>query len=901
MIARAPTYNCRVTPEDVARAAAHPENRLGKYILVSELGRGGMGVVWKAWQSDLQRLVALKFVRDVQDAKRFEREAQLAASLSHPNIAQIYEIGEIDGPTTAPGGGASEIGRRYIAMQYIDGKTLQDSRAQLTSKRTAEVMRDAARAIHEAHKHGIVHRDVKPQNLMLDHAGQVYVMDFGLARPVQAGSSLTMSGMMVGTPSYMPPEQAQAKERVDARADVYSLGATMYDLLAGQAPFPGENAMSVVLAVLNDDPKPLRRLNPRVHVDLETICHKAMEKAPERRYASALELADELQRYLDGEPIHATPATFMTAIARKIRKNRGVFIAGAVAVVIAGAAMGFILGGAASKRREVARLLKLGDDAFAARDWGHAKAFYDQALGLAPEQAPLRDKAALCQTELDAFVAAAERLRQREAARRTATEAFESGRKIFDDGILLLYKQGATFIEVRDQMQKADERFTEALRHFSDFPEALILRGRGRVEMLAFADAVADYDEAIRIAPELSVAYYWRGVMGFRRLRVEARAEMLGHWFKDPKKAGALQAAMTDLQKAALKLNEPDKVELAKGWSEMLQGEPRRVLSRVAPLIVRYPRSEEAHLLKSTALQALERNEESLAAIEEVRRLQPNCIDALLDRAGLYYRLNRFAEADAAYSDVIAFGGPFPSALMYRGLSRVRAGRLDEGFEDLRLAGEAEPGPGVIRVRALALGYLKRTDEALELIAQSLKDDPGSHDAVMNRSTILMEGGRYEAAIDDYTFLIRHYPEDGYLFYHRGLCRFNLGHHAECIHDMTAADRLTPQNSDILMTRGLSRWELGDAEGASRDLDDAIEAGPRNVFALVNRAAMRISRAQWQWALEDCDEALKVAPRDDGALSYRARCLVELGRDDDALNACNAALAVLPEEAQLYI
>ncbi|MDB5391785.1 MAG: repeat-containing protein [Planctomycetaceae bacterium] len=274
----------------------------GDYELLAEIARGGMGVVYKARQINLNRIVALKMIlagqlADDSDVKRFQAEAEAAARLDHPGIVPIFEIGQHEG-------------QHYFSMAYVEGESLARKVANgpLPPREAAEMVRKVAEAVEYAHQKGIIHRDLKPANVLLDQAGEPRVTDFGLAKQLKADSNLTGTGQILGTPSYMPPEQAGGHvDQAGPRSDVYALGAILYCLLTGRPPFQAANPVDTLLQVLEAEPVAPRQLNPRLPRDLETICLKCLRKEPEKRYRSAAEFAEDLRRFVNHAPIVARP------------------------------------------------------------------------------------------------------------------------------------------------------------------------------------------------------------------------------------------------------------------------------------------------------------------------------------------------------------------------------------------------------------------------------------------------------------------------------------------------------------------------------------------------------------------------------------------------------------------
>jgi serine/threonine protein kinase len=317
--------------------AREPPRTFGDFELIRELGRGGMGVVYEARQQSLNRTVALKMVlrgdlASADDRARFRAEAEAAARLVHPNIVQVHEVGDV-------------AGQPYFAMQFVPGVTLARRLAggPLPPREAAKLVAAIARGVDHAHQNGVLHRDLKPANVLLevvsgqwpaankdetsptiDHSSLTAlpkVTDFGLAKLLDAVGSLTQTGAIVGTPSYMAPEQARAEKQLTPAADVYALGAILYECLTGRPPFQAATALDTLMLVMEQDPVPPRLLNPGVPRDLETVCLKCLEKTPTRRYPSAAALANDLEAFISGEPVAARQSGLASFIDRLFQET----------------------------------------------------------------------------------------------------------------------------------------------------------------------------------------------------------------------------------------------------------------------------------------------------------------------------------------------------------------------------------------------------------------------------------------------------------------------------------------------------------------------------------------------------------------------------------------------------
>ena len=789
-----PTASFGETPREVRDAANDPGRRFGKYVLLEQVGVGGIGQVYRAWDTALNRVVAIKVLKtetSIDDAKRFFREAQTTASLTHPNIAPVYDVGE-------------QSGHAYIAMQFIDGCTLADLR--MVPRSAAGHIRSAALALQAAHRAGIVHRDVKPGNIMLDKGGRLYVMDFGIAKPIRGRSDITQEGITVGTPSYMSPEQARGLP-LTAKSDIYSLGATLYELVVHKPPYEAGNPVETLMKILNEDPPPPSAIRRDVPHDLELVILKCMEREPLARYADAQAAADDLERFLNGEPVHAQPPSLSTQVRRIFRKKRATIAGAAVATVIAAFVLAFLVW-SSQQAGLLQAALAAADAKYDARRYEEALALYNQALALDRSNRHVRERIADCGRRVETTAAAVREAEARQKRLAAAQPEVDRGRERLEQAERDLYRRGADLAAAREKAGEAAACFDRALAACPDHVDALTLRGRSRLLRLDSSGAEADFSKAIAASPRHAPALVSRGRLHIRRY-VELFLDAGGapHLAGPPGKRAqeSRERALVDFA-AAAKAGQAERQDAFDAMVLFADGRYGDCVAACDRAIARNATDEEMHKLRGDArffgagvdqyrrVAAPSVLREAFEDYSRAIELRCNYPDALMMRGTVLLNLGEPAEAKADLDAAVAIDGRDFMALTLCAKVHVDGPRANDL---LTRALEVRPDAYQARVnRAALLGGQQRFDEALADLDRALQVNPDHMWAWQLKGAVLGHVDRVEDADAVLTKAISMAPDFATIWYNRGAIRLRMqGRRADGIADLEEAVRLNHPNS----------------------------------------------------------------------------------------------------------
>jgi serine/threonine protein kinase/Tfp pilus assembly protein PilF len=894
-----------------------PLKRLGDFELLREIGRGGMGIVYEAQQISLKRRVALKVLPPglgltTQAVKRFEREAQAAAKLHHTNIVPVYATGE-------------DQGCHYYAMELVEGQSLSRVLDDLCGKRSnplleatvtqvvagspdtwpekpaelpdstslsdtdtggrqwfdtvAKLMADVGDALQYAHDRGVIHRDVKPANLLLSGDGRLCLGDFGLARVAQE-PGMTVSGSFLGTPAYMSPEQiAAGRIQIDHRTDVYSLGAVLYEMLTLQRPFSGDSRDQVLSAIMAKDPKPPRRINPRVPVDLETICLKAMEKDPDRRYPTAGEMAADLKRYVQRGLITARRAGPLRRAAKAARRHP-VLVTVAIAAVLLVATAGSLTwvfsvrqSGEMVRRALADARLSLGEG-----EYRQALRSVEEALAADPELAEGRMIRARALMNLgrvgEAVDAARARLGQdpddwKAHAILAAAATLEFGETVVTidaERHVRAVESGAPETAeaynlralVTDSSPEALDLLDRALEIDPGNVEALVQRINRYRRVTNFAAALADCERLVAMRPRSARA---------RRLTARVHLEQFD-----------AESAMAEVERA---------IEIDPG--DALNYSTRsRIYSEVGRL------------------------DAALADMTRAIEIDPDRAVFYFGRAGLHQLRREPALAAADAERAIELEPENPAGRWTLIYERFELGGLEAAMEQvnhLLEMSEAWPDEGE---QALTRFYLvewlldagepERARREAEKAVELAPDEWTSHMAVAFVRARTEDPAAAAESCERAAAIELDEPSDHLLraYWFR---RFSCPQGKElALADFSKAIELAPWWAEAWLERAAVHREDGRFVAALADLDKAIELAPRRGKTYVARARTYLAMEErYEDALTDCDRAIEFGTYPgyrgtiDNLLFVKARALQRLDRADEALEVMERAVEERPE------
>jgi tetratricopeptide (TPR) repeat protein len=864
-----------------------PRGRLfGNYLLLDEISRGGMGIVYLARQVGLDRMVALKMIvagpmASAADVQRFQTEAVAAAHLDHPNIVPIYEVGESEG-------------QHFYSMKVMEGGSLSERVAELRSRprEAAALMVKVAQAVHHAHQRGILHRDLKPSNVLLDAAGEPHVSDFGLSERIE---NLTHSGTIVGTPSYMAPEQAAGQQRLTTAADVYSLGAILYALLTGGPPFRADTRQETLRLVAEQTPPPPRALNPLLDRDLEIICLKCLDKSPLQRYASAQALAEDLQRYLAGEPIQARSTPVLLRGLKWAKRRPAVAALVSVSLVtvlslIAGYLQYQEQRAAAAEqtlnercrtdslRNEVQGLVLKGQEAMSRAQWSEAKVHLTSARRLLGAEAALQD----LEAPVERLLGETDRRLQKVVARRDAERKYRNFMELRDQ--VLFQRTLFTGVDLPANLKQIRVTVKDALSLFG----VAVNTAAGPVFEESFTKdekkevKESCYELLLILAETLAQDHPSRMKQA---LEVLDRAKQLGH-----------QTRAYHLQRARYLEHLGDKAGARK------ESDQAAALQSTGALDY-FLMGEEFHR-QGQVVQAMR-------AFQNALRLQPNHFWARYFLAVGYLRVQP-SRADLARDSLTACLSQrrdLPWLYILRGFAHGQLELFQAAEEDFTKALEQQPNEDALYAlfvnRGVLLGRQRKLAPALADLKRAIALQPKSYQAYANLAKVYQQQKQFATAVEhldcaiaNATLLVKggqlERPVLAHLHRNRALLQLDRHDSKAALEDFEKAIQISPRAQDHAEC-GRILHGLGRFSEALMAYEAALEAEADHADAHLGRAEALFKLERYKEALQALDHYLK-RPKAPGpkilAEVYRARGLtrVKLGHYADGIADFTLAL-----------
>jgi tetratricopeptide (TPR) repeat protein len=900
----------------------HPE--VPGYEILGELGRGGMGVVYKARQLRLNRVVALKMILAGDYAgpdavERIVAEAEIVARLHHPNIVQIHATGDCDG-------------RPYVELEYVPGGSLGDrlDGTPWPPRAAARLVESLALAMAEAHRMGIVHRDLKPANILMTDDGTPKITDFGLAKSIERDSGLTRTESILGSPRYMAPEQAEGHAKaVGPAADVYALGTNLYELLTGRPPFVAPTVLATLDLVKNAEPVPPRRLQPGLTSDLETICLKCLRKEPRARYESAGALAEDLTRFLNGEPILARPTSPCERAWKWIRRHPSLAALLVVSTlsILAAAGVGLWYRADIDRQREVVRrrvnqarahvqqFVMLGELAIRRADWDTAKAQLTSALALTQTEPLL---GAMGETVRKALALAegkiAERTRRDEARARYA--AFQHS---YDEAVF--YQSQYTGLEPEANLKASRAAARRALEQFKpkdgtgselaldpthfNSADAGIIAARYYEVALMLAEAISQpltgestrpqAAEALQVLERAERARPTTAVFHHRRAEYLERTG-------DRAQAQAEQR----LAETAPKADNSSVDDFLEGESAYRSRDYKQAVPAFRRVLTREPDHFWAQYLLAICHLKEQRPAEAQAALLACQNRRPGFVWTYLLKGFAEGEMREFELAEGDFARAAEIGlGPAERYVMLvnRGVMRVRRGQHESAKEDFLAAIALKPEQFQAYIDlAQALQNLNRLDEALEALNQAIKRAPGQ--AVLYRARAQLHRLRSEDgdALNDLDRAIEQSTSDDPALavdrLERGLILQQSCRYPEALSEYDRAIALQPGRPDVHRARAAVLVQMKRFAAAIRSFDNCLERGTPTAALYEARGLALAYNGSYGRAIADYTLALCSGPGTASLYSHRGWAYLFSGAPGPAAHDFDEALRREPSNGR---
>lgn len=885
------------------------------YDVQAILGHGGMGVVYRARHLKLNRTVALKMLlsgeyASRQELSRFMQEAESIAALRHSHIVQVHDVGDLDG-------------RPYFTMEFLEGGTLAQKLAGTPqpARETATLLAALAKAVHAAHQAGIAHRDLKPANILLTADGTPKITDFGLARRFDRDPTLTESGAKVGTPSYMAPEQAMGTARAFCPSvDVYSLGAILYEMLTGRPPFRAETPSETQRQVIAEQPVPPSRLNAKVPRDLQTICLKCLHKDPHRRYASAELLAEDLHRYLRGEPISARPAGWLERAVRWCKRNpRETALVGLVFIVtalVASAAL-WLDHERVSKKAEQFRqheraligmegALDQAKTMRLAAGWSQAERALDQADVIVADDEPLRARVAHARQDLH-MAAELDQIRQAKATikdgKLDSASAPPAYARAFGTYGLAIADNNVEESAARISASKMKQELVDALDDWAFIEPDRLARDRltavaRQVDPDPWRDRVRDPKawndpaalvELGRRAPVSEQSVQLLVALGMRLWSITANGD------------GAAISNHEDFDAVGF-LRRVQQAHPGDFWANfalanaLVKVKPDDAIGYYRAALAIRPQEVVVYYNLGSSMRTIGQLDEAVGYLEQAVHLDPTSAKSHNNLGTILSDQGQFDEAIDHYTQALKLDSTFAEAQANIGAAFIQQGRFDEAIDQCRQA--LQLNPQLARAHAslgLALQSKSRIDQAIDEYEQAIQLDPTSVMAHSNLGYALQTKGRLDEAIEHCNQALKLDPNYAKAHNNLGLALQDKGRFDQAIDEFKQAFRLDPKDPRPPNNLGRILGIKGQIDEALNYYQQALDLDPNSAEIHSNVGAVLAQQNRFEDAIEHFQQALQLDPAMALAHANLGAALLNLGRFSEARAASQRFLDLLPD------